>query len=132
MKSPWNPDITTVHWEDGSWEGGFLVEWLSWNPIEFDDVSHLAHKEENGVSVTRAGFVLELCASTGMKMMQRFGVPELVLLPTQPLSNMSVVSSLSGGGRGLPAHLPINTATEQHERGWAHKRRRYLQVNIEF
>ena len=84
---------------------GFHIEWLSWKAIEFDDVSHLTHKEEHGVPITRGRFVLELCASTGFQMMQRFGVPELVPEQRRQPSNMSTVGSLALSRLGLAPTL---------------------------
>ncbi|KAL9047360.1 MAG: hypothetical protein Q9214_000044 [Letrouitia sp. 1 TL-2023] len=101
MKSAWDSSVTTVHWEDGTWEGGFFVEWLSWNSIEFDEVRHLTHKEDNGVSITRGRIIFEVCASTGMEMMQRFGILGLNPRQTQQPSDMSVVGSLGVGRLGL-------------------------------
>ena len=43
-----------------------------------------------------------------MKMMQRFGVPELVPPPTQQPSDMSVVGSLGVGGLGLATNTSTN------------------------
>ena len=53
-------------------------------------------------------FVLELCARTGTEMMERFGVPDLVPLPTQQPSDMSMVGSLGVGRLGLTT----NTGTD--------------------
>lgn len=85
------------------------MEWLSWKEIKFDDVRHLTHKEENGVSVTRGMFVLELYGNTGPEMMRRFGVAHLVPQPSeQQPSNMSTVGSLAVGGLDLATNQATN------------------------
>lgn len=52
--------------------------------------------------------MLELCASTGMEMMERFGISDLVPQPTQQPSDMSMVGSLGVGRLGLTTNTGID------------------------
>lgn len=91
MRSPIDHDNTDEHWEVDRWQGytassihwalnandlsrRFDLEWLSWNSISYDDIRHLRHREDGGPPIAQTYDGVEICRSSGLEMMQRFGL----------------------------------------------------------